>query len=51
LTGEHLSALKQFLATKQSEGKVRTTKSTNSQLSNVRGTGDVLVKLAKLEHR
>jgi hypothetical protein len=45
-----LRITKEFLA-KYSENKLESTKATGWQQTNVRGNGDVLVKLAELEHR
>jgi serine/threonine protein kinase len=45
-----IRALKEFLIT-HSEPKPETTKDEAGQLTRVHGVGDVLVKLAKLEHR
>jgi serine/threonine protein kinase len=45
-----LKTVKEFL-TKHSDPKPETTKDTTKQQTNVRGNGDVLVKLVELEHR
>lgn len=47
---DSLSTVKEFLG-KHYEAELKTTKDTATKITNVRGTGDVLVKLAKLEHR
>src|SRR6185312_1584309 len=45
-----ISAVREFLA-KYSATEPKTTKDGATQTTNVRGTGDVVVKLARLEHR
>ena len=45
-----VKSVKEFL-TKHAEPKPETTKDTTKQQTNVRGGGDVLVKLVELEHR
>ena len=42
--------VKEFL-TKHSDPKPETTKDTTKQQTDVRGSGDLLVKLVELEHR
>jgi serine/threonine protein kinase len=47
---ESIRAVREFLST-YSEPKPETTKDTTAQQTQVRGTGDVVVTLAQLEHR
>lgn len=51
LTPQDIVTIKEFVKTKHSEFKVRTSRDRVSQMITVRGTGKVLVRLAELEHR
>lgn len=51
LTGDTLIRVREFLKRKQVEIKERTTKDKNNELSTVRATSDMLVKLVELVHR
>lgn len=51
LTDLDWKAVKEYLTTKQSEVKLRTSKDRVSQMTTVRGAGDVLVRQADFEHR
>ncbi len=50
LTADSIRGVKEFLIT-HSEPRPESTKDDTGQLTRVQGVGDVLVKLAKLEHR
>ena len=51
LIGENLNAVKEFLIKKKDEVKTRYTTDKENHQTNVRGNGDVLVRLVKFEHR
>lgn len=51
LTGPMLTTVKEFLSTKQSEVKTRSTRDKDKQMVTVRGTGDLLIKKVEFEHR
>lgn len=51
LMGQTLTIVKQFLTTKQSEVKARSTRDKDKQMVTVRGTGDLLIKKVEFEHR
>lgn len=51
LTGTSLDAVKAFLTAKQDESDPKIIRNKENQQVQVRGTGDVVVKMIKLEHR
>src|SRR5215213_8588995 len=51
LTGQTLDAVKAFLTAKQEESKPKFNRDKDRQQTTVRGTGDVVVKMLKFEHR
>lgn len=51
LMGQTLTTVKEFLSTKQSEVKTRSTRDKDKQMVTVRGTGDLLIKKVEFEHR
>jgi serine/threonine protein kinase len=51
LTGDTLTAVKNFLTTKRDEVKTKYTTDKDTQQVTVHGNGDVLVKMVELQHR
>lgn len=51
LTDQNLTLVKDYLMAREAEVKLRTSKDRVSQVTTVRGPGDVLVKLLELQHR
>ncbi len=51
LTGKTLDAVKKYLTTKAVEVNVKTSRDKQTQMTTLRGQGDVLVKLVEFEHR
>lgn len=51
LTGSSWDAVKAFLMAKQDESNPNISRNKDNQQTTVRGTGDVVVKLLKLQHR
>jgi serine/threonine protein kinase len=51
LIGDNLVATKKFLLTKQKETKTKYTTDNETHQTNVRGNGDLLVKMVQFEHR
>ena len=51
LSGQTLDTVKAFLTTKQTESDPKINRDKNTQLTTVRGTGDVVVKMLALKHR
>lgn len=51
LTDQNLTLVKDYLTAKEAEVKLRTSKDRVSQVTTVRGSGEVLVKLLELQHR
>lgn len=51
LSGQSLDAVKAFLTTKQTESDPKINRDKSTQLTTVRGTGDVVVKMLALKHQ
>ena len=51
LTGQNMTLVKDYLTAKEAEVKLRTSKDRVSQVTTVRGSGDVLVRQLDLQHR
>lgn len=51
LMGQMLLTVKEFLSSKQSEVRTRSTRDKEKHIVTVRGSGDVLVKSVELQHR
>ncbi len=51
LSGQTLDTVKAFLTMKQTESDPKINRDKNTQLTTVRGTGDVVVKMLALKHR
>ena len=51
LTGQSLDSVKAFLSKKQEESKPKINRDNTRHQTTVRGTGDVVVKMLKFQHR
>jgi len=51
LTGQSLDSVKEFLTKKEEESKPKINRGKDRGPTTVRGTGDVVVKMVKFQHR